>query len=114
MRDDKTGRPKNGLRRTLIAIAFSSITDLLDEVSNDLGSFRWGALEGRGKAACTNRAFSGFGRCASAVPKRSTGIFGLVSASAKILITASSISWAGSHQPWGRSVPASVIKAPET
>jgi hypothetical protein len=51
---------------------------------------------------------------ASAVPKRSTGIAGLVSASAKILITASSISWAGSRQPWGRSVPASVIKAPET
>jgi hypothetical protein len=39
---------------------------------------------------------------------------GLVSASAKTLITASSISWAGSRQPWAESVPASVIRAPET
>jgi len=48
------------------------------------------------------------------VPKRSISSAGLVSASAKTLITASWISWAGSRQPWDWSVPASVIRAVET
>jgi hypothetical protein len=47
-----------------------------------------------------------------AAPNRSTNLAGLVSASAKILITASSISLAASRQPC--AVPASVISAAET
>jgi hypothetical protein len=48
-----------------------------------------------------------------AAPNRSASPAGLVSASARILITASSISLAASRQP-SRSVPASVISAAET
>src|ERR1700730_11042481 len=33
--------------------------NLLDEVSNDLGSFRWGAIEGCRKAGCTSEHFAG-------------------------------------------------------
>jgi hypothetical protein len=49
-----------------------------------------------------------------AVPNGSTKLAGLVGASARILITASSISLAASRQPCARSVPASVISAAET
>jgi hypothetical protein len=45
---------------------------------------------------------------------RSTNLAGLISASARILITACSISVAASRQPCARSVPASVIRAAET
>jgi hypothetical protein len=49
-----------------------------------------------------------------AAPNRSTNLAGLVSASDRIRITASSISLAASRQPCARSVPASVISAAET
>jgi hypothetical protein len=49
-----------------------------------------------------------------AAPNRSTNFAGLVSASARMLITAPSISLAASRQPCARSVPASVISAAET
>src|SRR5439155_22725430 len=88
--------------------------DLFDEVSNDLGSFCWERLRAVARRVARSSIFRVWSLGVPAGPKRSSNIAGLVRASARTLITASSISWAGSRQPWARSVPASVIRAVET
>src|SRR5438093_4074292 len=57
--DDETAPPKSERRRTMIVICVLLDHDFLDEFANDLGSFRWGALEGPGKAGCTIEHFPG-------------------------------------------------------
>jgi len=56
--------------------------DLFDEVSNDLRSFRWGAIKNRCKTGRAIEHFPGWS-LGMAVPKRSSSSAGLVSASPK-------------------------------
>ena len=89
--------------------------DLLDELAEP--SFARSPGEPPSAAAIPAARLSSFRTWSlgmPAAPNRSTKLAGLVSASARILITASSISLAASRQPCGRSVPASVISAAET
>jgi len=107
MRVARLPRPDSELRRILIVIAFSLDHDLFDEVSNDLGSFRWGALEHGREADRAIEHFPSLGRWVWPYRKRSISSAGLVSCVGQDPDPRRlRFPGAGSRQPWDWSVPA--------
>src|SRR5438034_1269067 len=99
-----TAPPDSELRRILIVIAFSSITTFSMRSRTTLARSAGERLSTAARRLARSSIFRVW-PLGMAVPKRSISSAGLDSASAKTLITASSISWAGSRQPWDWAVP---------
>jgi len=94
-----TGPSKTRPRRTCIVIVFSSIMTFSMRSRTTLARSAGERLRAWARRIARSSIFRVWALGVPAVPKCSTSIAGLVSASAKTLITASSISWAGSRQP---------------
>src|SRR5437763_814327 len=104
------GQPRRGELDGL-----ATLQDRLDQLRTQEGETNETANVAPGNAVTLGQLLERSGTARGELLKpRAPARAGLVSASARILITASSISLAASRQPCARSVPASVIRAAET